>query len=57
LQGKQNFNEGVNEMQILKKRTDRAKKEKVCNRPDLHIVETGLKKIAMVNPSVFTEVL
>jgi ferrous iron transport protein B len=45
-------------MQILKKRTDRAKKEKVCNQPDLHVVETSLKKIAIVgNPNVGKSVL
>jgi ferrous iron transport protein B len=45
-------------MQILKKRTDRSKKEKECSRPDLHIVETSLKKIAIVgNPNVGKSVL
>lgn len=45
-------------MQILKKRTDRSKKEKESKRPVLHIVETGLKKIAIVgNPNVGKSVL
>ena len=45
-------------MQILKKRTHRAKQEKACDRPDIHIVEAGLKKIAMgILPNVNIKVL